>query len=125
MSGYTATIQAFSDLIEQESGLFSEHWSELKAFTEKPSDSDEELADKIEAWLQQLSPDSKIVERYTDRLAAKSLLSATDLSRDRGLEKSKYSPKSGKAKQNNQVLLINAIEKNSPLSASPPPNSQV
>lgn len=120
MTGYERSIQAFIDLVEEESGLFSDHWADLKALTGQMTDSDEEIAKALEEWLESPSR-SEILNAYDARLVASSPLSASKSKTKLARSKSPTEP--GERSQSSKKLLENAIqinERKSPSPGSPP-----
>lgn len=121
MSIYENSIQAFIDVIE--SGLIATpDWAELNQLASNLPEETDEIAEEIENWLQ---PEYRceIRQAYEERLEALTSSSSIDLlDKNLGLGPGRsISPtKPNQPSQPSRELLINAIQRNSRSSDSPP-----
>ncbi len=113
-------LEAFRQIIEQQQSLLSDHWPALDALAGELSDSDEESAAKVEAWLKQKER-SAILAAYEEILIEKEADSL-----DNSGEKLGFGGKSTtKPNQPSESKLIEqAVKANSPIDPPLPPLSK-
>lgn len=118
MSVYEKSLKAFIDVIE--SGLIStEDWADLNQLASNLPEDAEEISAEIQKWLE---PEfrSQIREAYKKQRKALKFSSTIDLDKNLGIANSQSPTKPDQPNQSSRELLINTIQKNSPLSNSPP-----
>lgn len=119
MSVYENSILAFIDVLESNSDLISTpDWADLNQWASHLSNDNEEISGAIDNWLQPPSR-SQIREAYVKQLKAIAASSPIDPNRPI-FGGAKSSTKPHQPSQTAKELLINTIQRNSPLSDSPP-----
>lgn len=119
MSVYQRNIQAFIQVIESESNLFSlEDWDDLKKLVKNLPGDDDEISEQIQGWLQ-LETRSQIriaVEKRRDDISSESNSSISNKTLGPGSTKSPTQP--NQPSESSKELLDNVIKKNSTSSNS-------
>jgi hypothetical protein len=124
MSVYQTSIKAFVDVIESKSDLFStQDWSDLNQLASDVPNDEEEIAGKIENWLESESR-SQILQAYEERLEAPDFSSNINLNHRLGPGNIKSPTPPDRPSESSKEMLENAIKKNSPLLNSPPTQPQ-
>ena len=117
MSGSKNSVQAFIQILESQSNLISTlDWDELQQLsTNLPDDDDEEIAERIENWLQTESR-SQIFQAYKQNLKSLSASSPIHLNVGLGIGGTKSPTPPNQPSPSSKELIDNAIKRNSPLS---------
>jgi hypothetical protein len=119
MSVYQRNIQAFIQVIESESNLFSpEDWDDLKKLVKNLPGDDDEISEQIQGWLQ-LETRSQIriaVDKRRDDISSESNSSISNKTLGPGSTKSPTQP--NQPSESSKELLDNVIKKNSTSSNS-------
>jgi CHAT domain-containing protein len=108
-------LEAFRQLIEQNQSLLSDHWPALTALVGELSDSDEESAVKVEAWLEKRSA---IRETYDEILIEKQVDSLDNSGEKLGGGTSGTNP--NQPSQSLSALIGQAVKQNSPIAKKEP-----
>ncbi|MBW4630488.1 MAG: hypothetical protein KME30_00890 [Iphinoe sp. HA4291-MV1] len=115
MSIYDNNIQAFIKVIESQSHVISTNdWAKLHQLSGNLSEDKEEIAERIENWLQ---PESRrqILQAYSKELELLISSNPIDLDVNLGMGGSKSPTPANQPSPFLKQLLDNAIKKNSPL----------
>ncbi|MEM1394846.1 MAG: hypothetical protein AAGG00_16455 [Cyanobacteria bacterium P01_H01_bin.150] len=119
MSNYEKQILDFIHIIEHQSDIFSHSdWLELHELNKELSDDDEEIYQEINSWLQSESH-SHVLQAYQEQSKEGDDSDSIDFGITLGAARSKSS-----TSPSTKELLDNAIQRNSPLSDSPPYNQE-
>ena len=109
-------LEAFRQLIEQNQSILSDHWPALTALVGELSDSDEESAAKVEAWLEKRSA---IWEAYEEILIEKEV-DSLDNSGERLGFGGKSSTKPNQPSKSLPELIEQVLKENSPIAQKEP-----
>lgn len=114
------SIQAFIQILNSQAQLISlTDWEELQQIhSNLPEDDDEEIAEKLEDWLQTASC-SQLLAAYEENLEIITAESSIDVDKHLGIAKSKSQTPPDKLSPSSKELLDNAIKLNAPLSDKP------
>jgi hypothetical protein len=118
------SIQAFIQILNSQSQLISlPDWEELQEISSNlPEDDDEEIAERLEDWLQAASR-NQLLAAYEQNLEIISDKSSIDVGKNLGIAKSIAKSQSqtppDKPSPSSKELLDNAIKLNAPLSDKP------
>ena len=119
MSVYQRTIQAFIQVIESESNLFSpEDWDDLQKLVKNLPGDDDEISEQIQSWLQKETR-SQIriaVDKRRNDISSESNSSISNKTLGPGSTKSPTQP--NQPSESSKELLDNVIKKNSTSSNS-------
>ncbi|MEH2135972.1 hypothetical protein [Nostoc sp.] len=119
MSSQTS-IQALIQILNSQAQLISlPDWEELQQIhSNLPEDDDEEIAERLEDWLQTESR-SQLLAAYEENLEIITAESSIDKDKHLGIANSKSQTPPDKPSPSSKELLDNAIKLNAPLSDKP------
>jgi hypothetical protein len=117
MTDYQNIIQAFINIIESQAGVILEQdWIDLNQFQLNLPETNTEIADQIEGWLE---PSHRNYIRELFQQEFQEITELPDATGTAGPGGSKSTIKPGEPSSAARELLINTIQKNSPLFEPP------